>query len=104
MLENMGALNPMGLMAGFVEGFTPPCIKIRKRTGPHDKRGSLKTESHYVSVRDLEGFKTMNEFLNQKQPHTQPTQFNLNDKPFATIYNAGFGILLIYLLFEFMKK
>lgn len=104
MLENMGALNPMGLMAGFVEGSTPPCIKIRKRTGPHDKRGSLKTESHYVSVRDLEGFKTMNEFLNQKQPQTQPTQFNLNDKPFATIYNAGFGILLIYLLFEFMKK
>tara|TARA_B100001094_G_C17920302_1_gene665605 strand:- start:238 stop:846 length:609 start_codon:yes stop_codon:yes gene_type:complete len=104
MLENMGALNPMGLMAGFVEGSTPPCVKISKKTGPHDNRGSLKTESHYVSVRDLEGFKTMNEFLNKKQPTQQPSQFNLKDKPLATIYNAGFGILLIYLLFEFMKK
>ena len=104
MLENMGALNPMGLMSGFVEGSTPPCVKIKRKTGPHNKSGALKNESHYVSVRDLEGFKIMNEFLNKKQPTQQLPQFNLKDKPLATIYNAGFGILLIYLLFEFMKK
>ena len=103
MIENLGALNPMSLMAGFVEGSTPPCIKIRRKTGPHNKSGALKTESHFVSVRDTEGFKTMNDFLNQKQP-TQIKEFSLNNKPLATIYNAGFGILLIYLLFEFMKK
>jgi len=103
MLENLASLNPMGLMAGFVEGSTPPCVKISRKTGPHDKNGSLKTESHYVSVKDMEGFRAMNDFLNQKQ-FRPSTHMNLKDKPFANLYNAGFGILLIYLLFEFMKK
>jgi len=104
MLENMGALNPMGLMSAFVEGSTPPCVHIKKQTGPWDKNGKMKTEEHWVSVRDLEGFKTMNEFLNQKNPHTTAEAINFKNKPLATIYNAGFGVLLIYLLFEFMKK
>lgn len=104
MLENLGALNPMGMMAGMVEGSTPPCVKIRRRTGPWNKSGSMKTESHYVSVRDLEGFNNMNEFLNQKIPKQTTQTINFKNKPLATIYNAGFGILLIYLLFEFMKK
>lgn len=104
MLENMGALNPMGMMAGMVEGSTPPCIKIRKRTGPWNKSGGMKTESHFVSVRDLEGFKNINEFLNQKIPKSTTQTITLKNKPFASIYNAGFGILLIYLLFELMKK
>ena len=104
MLENMGALNPMGMMAGMVEGSTPPCVKISKRTGPWNKSGGMKTEEHWVSVRDLEGFKSMHAFLNQKIPKSSTQTISLKNKPFASIYNAGFGILLIYLLFELMKK
>jgi len=103
MLENMGALNPMSLMAGFVEGSTPPCVQIKKRTGPWNKSGGMKTETHWVSVRDLEGFETMSQFLNQK-PSNPIKTINLKNKTFASIYNAGFGVLLIYLLFQFMKK
>ena len=102
MMENMGALNPMSLMAGMVEGSTPPCTKIRRRTGPF-KGGSMKTESHYVAVKDQEGFETMKQFLNQK-PSKKTYKLNLKDNLFASCYNAGFGILVIYLLFHFMKK
>ena len=31
-------------------------------------------------------------------------EFNIADKPLANLYNAGFGILMIYLVFQLMKK
>ena len=102
MIENLGALNPMGIMAGMVEGSTPPCTKIRRRTGPY-KGGGMKTESHYVAIKDQEGFQIMNNFLNKK--NTIPsTKLNLKNNPFANLYNACFGILLLYILFNVMKK
>ena len=102
MIENLGALNPMGIMAGMVEGSTPPCTKITRKTGPF-KGGRMKTESHYVAVKDQEGFQAMNNFLNKE--HTVPsTKLNLKNNPFANLYNAGFGLLLLYILFNVMKK
>ena len=56
MIENLGALNPMKIMGSFVEGSTPPCVKLTKRTGPWNRSGAMKTESHYVAVKDREGF------------------------------------------------
>ena len=102
MIENLGALNPMGIMAGMVEGSTPPCTKIRRRTGPF-KGGRMKTESHYVAVKDQEGFQAMHNFLNKNQSMPS-TQLNLTNKPFVNLYNAGFGLLLLYILFNVMKK
>ena len=109
MMENMSALNPMSIMAGMVEGSTPPCTKITRRTGPWNKRGSMKTESHYVAIKDQEGFENMEAFENMKQflnqkPSKTNYKFNIGDKPFANLYNAGFGILMIYLVFQLMKK
>jgi len=103
MIENLGALNPMGIMSGMVEGSTPPCTKIQRRTGPWNKGGGMKIESHYVAVKDQEGFQTMNNFLNNEES-IPSTKLNLKNKPFVNLYNAGFGFLLLYILFNVMKK
>jgi hypothetical protein len=109
MMENMAALNPMSIMAGMVEGSTPPCTEITRRTGPWNKRGKMKTETHYVAIKDQEGFENMEAFENMKQflnqkPSRTNYKFNIADKPLANLYNAGFGILMIYLVFQLMKK
>lgn len=103
MIENLGALNPMKIMGSFVEGSTPPCVKLTKRTGPWNKSGAMKTESHYVAVKDREGFQAMNDFL-EGDLYQQSSELSLKNKPFASLYNLGFGALIIYLLFQLMKK
>ena len=66
MIESIGALNPMDIMMSFVEGSTPPCKKITRTTGPWDKNGRMKRETHYVGVKDMEGFANRLNATNQK--------------------------------------
>jgi len=109
MMENLSALNPMSIMAGMVEGSTPPCTEITRKTGPWNKSGKMKSETHFVAIKDQEGFENMEAFENMKQflnqkPSKTNYKFNIADKPLANLYNAGFGILMIYLVFQLMKK
>lgn len=113
MMESTNELNPMPLFGAFMQGGKPTC---RKLTMPVvDKNDISSKESHHISDLDIS---YMDEcwFPNRKNPVTGdkcPESFissndtmrslkysKLDDKPFANLYNAGYGMLIVYLLYK----
>lgn len=126
-IGNLGALNPVEIMGGFVEGSKPPCYKITLPTiDAKNRRGSA---SHYISKNDLknmsgcnfpggfnpitkkrtsgckQGFDIMQKYINkEKELNNDDILPNMSNEPGVKIYTAGFGLLMIYLLFKMIKK
>ena len=45
----------------------------------------------------------MNDFL-EGDLYKENSELSLKNKPFASLYNLGFGMLIIYILYNLMKK
>ena len=113
MIESTGELNPMPLFGSFMQGSKPTCRKITMEVV--DSKDRSKKESRHVSDLDIS---YMDEcwFPNRKNPVTGdrcPEGFissnsimrelkakKLDDKPFANLYNAGYGMLVLYLIYK----
>ena len=119
-IENVGAINPVALFGGFMQGANPKCRKLNL---PSDNgvRGVYvadadianldpcvfggknpvdKTKTRTGCAKD--GFSNMNEtFVELKELMEEG---KLSKNKIANIYHLGFGFLLIYLLYSFMKK
>lgn len=98
MLENTGHLNPMEIMSALSISGTPPCKKINK---PVTGKGN---QAKYVAIHDIpEGFHNMHNHLYPGN-RSNHSNIKLHLHPAANLYNLGFGILTIYILFQFLKK
>ena len=98
-MENAAALNPMAMMSAMAQPPVPYCKKITRNT---TNKGRI---SKHVAFADIpEGFATMYKALNYSEDINHNNTLNLKDKPFLNIYNAGFSLLMLYLLFEILKK
>ena len=119
-IENVGALNPVALFGGFMQGANPKCRKINL---PSDNGIS----GVYVADEDIanldpcvfggknpvskktrqncarDGFTNMDEtFLELKELMTGDSKLKKNK--IASLYNLGLGFVLVYILFCLMKK
>jgi hypothetical protein len=118
-IENVGAINPVAIFGGFMQGANPKCRKLNL---PSDDgvRGVYVADADIanidpcvfggknpVSGKSLnncakDGFTNMNEtFLELKELMDDG---KLSKNKIANLYNLGFGFLLIYLLYSLMKK
>ncbi len=123
-IGNIGHINPVEIMGGFTEKGNPPCYKITMPTiNAKNRRG---TQSEYVSKSDIanmngcsfpggynpitkkrqsgckQGFDIMQNYINKEKENTKTIKPSKD--PVVNIYNAGFGLLLMYLLLRVMKK
>jgi hypothetical protein len=121
-IENIGHLNPLALFGGLTQGTTPPCrvLNLEEKVG-----GTVNTVKHVADsdIRNLDaclfddninpvskkegkncdsGFKNMNDIMNgNKKTFDGDTSQN---RPISKIYNAGFSILLVYLMYHLISK
>jgi hypothetical protein len=113
MMESTNELNPMPLFGAFMQGGKPVCRKITMEVV--NKNDVSSKQARHVSDLDIS---YMDEcwFPNGKNPVTGdkcPEGFissnnimdslkinKLDDKPFANLYNASYGMLLVYLIYK----
>ena len=119
-IENVGAINPVAVFGGFMQGANPKCRKLNL---PSDNG----VRNVYVADDDIanldpcvfggrnpvsketrnncaQGFTNMDEnnvFTELKEMMTKEDKKN---NPIANLYNLGFGLFLIYLFYHLMKK
>ena len=119
-IENVGALNPVALFGGFMQGSNPKCRKLNL---PSDNgirgvyvadddianldpcvfggKNPVSGERRQNCARD--GFTNMDEtFMELKELITNDNKLKKNKS--ANFYNLAFGFLLIYLFYKLMKK
>jgi len=113
MMESTNELNPLPLFGAFMEGSKPTCRKLTLEV--IDKEDNVSEETHYIADLDVS---YMNEcwFKDKINPVTKekcPESFissndimksmkynKLDNKPFANLYNAGFSMFVVYLLYK----
>jgi len=118
-IENVGAINPVALFGGFMQGANPKCRKLNL-VGDGGVRGVYVADDDIsnldpcvfggknpVSGKTLkscggnDGFTNMNTFLELKE---LVEDGKLSKNKVANLYHLGFGALLIYLFYSLMKK
>lgn len=111
-------------MGAFGQKGSPPCYKVSMPT--IDAKNRRGRDSQYVAKSDLanmngcnfpggfnpitkkrtsgcrQGFDIMQKYMEKEQDNSKTIQPKKD--PVVNIYNTGFGLLLIYLLFKIMKK
>ena len=118
-IENVGAINPVAIFGGFMQGANPKCRKLNL---PSDNniRGVYVADADIANLdpcvfggkNPVSGKSRSNcardGFTNMDETFLELKQLMKSDKKSMTsiknIYNLGFGFLLIYLLYSLMKK
>ena len=113
-MSNLNRLNPFAMMQAFMSGSTPPCQKVTLETV--DTKNSRSTETHYVSVIDLQNMDPC-DFQNRKNPITGANckeafgnrevldDFNSFPKdPLIQVYYACLGLIGVYILYSLVNK
>ena len=122
-ISNLNALNPMGLMRGFLAGSRPDCQEITMET--IDIYNNSSTESHFVTTVDVksmdpcafpertnpetkkvckETFTNMKNKLDVNTYQCVDQHFKVPDDPIAQAYFASIGALGIYIMYRIMVK
>lgn len=112
-LEDTGAMNPMNLFSGFMQGATPPCREVTYPVVGDDRKNAPK--SGYVALSEIkayeneknrmEAFVSGNQILRGEKPKRKKKKvMKYKNKNFAHMYTTGFGLLLVYLLYKVMQK
>lgn len=109
-LEDVGAINPMNLFSGFMQGATPPCRKVNYPTQGDDRKNA--PTSGYLTLSEIKAYENeknrMEAFIsgNQILRGEKPKKNNKKTKSicFANLYSTGFGLFLVYLLYKIMQK
>ena len=118
-IANIGDLNPLGLMAGFVEGSNPPCKAVKKTiisdTGTYkdtafvalnDLEDSELTDSDREKLRrykkNMENNDTEAE-CNESFQNIEPSAYHQGDLLPRT-YVLSISLFMVYLLYKLMHK
>jgi hypothetical protein len=106
-LEDVGALNPMSLFSSFGQGATPLCREVNFPVSGDDRAGHptsghvvISEINEYNAIKNrAEGFISGNEIFNGEKKKGKK-----KISPLANIYFTGFGVLLLYLMHQLMRK
>ena len=107
-LEDVGALNPMTLFSAFQQGATPLCREVNFPVKGDDRAGhptsghvALSEIKEYKAIKNMtEAFVSGNELLTKKNKNKSKK----NLSTFANVYFTGFGVLLLYLMYQMLRK
>lgn len=119
-MSNLNAMNPVAIMGAFAAGSVPSCQQVTLQT--IDNTNKKSTETHYVSVVDLQNMDPCN-FLDKVNPITkakckqgfanmlEPSNLiDEDDVPyvpddlFTTMYFTSLGLVGIFILHRLMMK
>jgi hypothetical protein len=119
-MSNLNAMNPTAIMGAFAAGSVPKCQTVTLQT--IDNKNKKSTETHYVSVVDLQNMDPCN-FLNKVNPVTkakcrqgfaimEPSNLIGEDADlpyadedlFTTMYFTSLGLVGIFILYRLMMK
>lgn len=118
-IENVGAINPVAIFGGFMQGTNPKCRKLNL---PSDNgiRGVYVADADIANLDPCvfggknpvskktrsgcarDGFTNMNDTFIELKELMDDSKLSKNKM--ANLYNLGFGFLIIYLMYQFMKK
>jgi hypothetical protein len=112
-LADTFSINPMGLLAGFVEGSKPWCKAVRKKV--IDDSSNESYETHHIALTDLEDSelsssdrKKLKEFKkNMKNNDTNAScreKFSNMKDPVPNLYFLTSSLLFFYLLYKLAQK
>ena len=124
-IENLGHLNPLALFGGFMQGTNPPCRKL-------GLKASNGVSNRYVADSDIAnldsclfangktsgknpvsgvsktgcavGFQNMNDIMAGIKDKFGTDAIGLEKNPLANLYNLGFSVFLIYLMYHLIQK
>jgi len=127
-IENLGHINPLALFGAFMQGTNPKCRKLDLKA---DYAVDGKTSGLYVADADIAnldgclwagsstsgvnpvtkktktgckaGFQNMNDIMAGIKD-SFGTELILKNNPVANVYNLGFSMFIIYLLYQFTIK
>jgi len=118
-MSNLNALNPVAIMGAFAAGSVPSCQTVTLQT--IDNKNTKSTETHYVSIVDLQNMDPCN-FLNKVNPITkakcqqgfatmEPSNLigehelpYADEDLFTTMYFTSLGLVGIFILYRLMMK
>jgi len=113
MMDSANELNPMPLFGSFMQGGEPVCRKLRMEVV--DKNDNSKKESKHVADLDISymdecwfpngknpvtGDRCPEGFISSNSTMRELKGMKLDDKPFANLYNAGYGLLVLYIVYK----
>ena len=116
-MGNIGQMNPLKLLAGFMEGASPPCTEITMQT--IDTKNNKSTEKHYVANAEIKGMppcwfqsgknpisgvSCRQTFVGSRQQNLGCHAKKLNKDPFANVYIFGLSIALLFLFYKYVNK
>ena len=124
-IENLGHLNPLALFGGFMQGTNPKCRKL-------GLKASNGASNKYVADSDIAnldaclfangrtsgknpvsgdsktgcavGFQNMNDIMAGLKDRFGEDVIGLEKNPLANLYNLGFSVFLIYLMYHLIQK
>ena len=133
-MENIGKINPLEMVAGFMQGAYPKCRKLKlkstswMKTGPifpyvadadianldpclWDEKGNPRrswTKDTYgknpVSKEPKGGCREGFQMMNEKLASKKYSEFKGEKNPINNLYNLGFSTFLIYLMYNLITK
>ena len=119
-VENLGHLNPLALFGGFMQGTNPKCRKLNLKADD-GKRGLYVADADIANLNPClfpgsrnpvsgkrmsgckVGFQNINDIMNGLKKGFDGDE-TLEDNPLAKVYNVGFSVLLIYLMYHLVMK
>ena len=118
-IENLGELNPLALFGGFMQGTNPKCRKLTLK-GDSGKRNMYVADADIANLSPClfggtnpvsgkkmngcaSGFQNMNDIISGLKK-TFDGDETLEHNPLAKVYNVGFSVLLVYLMYHLVMK
>ena len=124
-LNDIGDINPLTMFSAFMEGNEPPCAEVTLETIDENNVSSM--SSGFVPINELKQLqasgeipettitatmlKEMNETSSTKESFVNMCLGNLKkeltlkpDTPYQKMYIGGFALLVIYIMYNMMKK
>ena len=118
-IENLGELNPLALFGGFMQGTNPKCRKLELK-GDSGKRNMYVADADIANLSPClfggknpvskvemkgcaSGFQNMNDIISGLKK-TFDGDETLEHNPLAKVYNVGFSVLLVYLMYHLVMK
>ena len=118
-IENLGELNPLALFGGFMQGTNPKCRKLGLKSDD-GKRNLYVADADIANLSPClwggknpvsgksmggcaSGFQNMNDIISGLKK-TFDGDETLEHNPLAKVYNVGFSVLLVYLMYHLVMK
>lgn len=98
-IENIGKVNPFAIFQAFMLGNKPKCVQATMPVTPTEINGFRTEQTEYITEQDKQSLQAFTNMF----PNTQISS-NIPDGVVPKLFFAGFGGLLLYILFLIVTR